>query len=295
MLSNSIQWLVGLVILVVGVLILFSQIEEASLSGLLVDTITVEDFPQTPADLPVQPVDAKTQACMADVVCMQDFLLKITLGNDYEPSNRAKPAIQKWQDSIKYRIYGWDRLDAERMEALKQGLADMREIMDLVGLSLIPSNRKINVVVLLTEDLEADLEGRFSELADQAFRPIPGFVDQLISLREASTVCGATVGAKPDDSLGYVGMFLSLTIDDQLLKRCVYEEFSQMLGLYSDVADDIDSLYTDQVHRMQLTEFDLFLLRLLYHPSITSGMDRNDVVAVFPDVYKHTVEMSARR
>jgi hypothetical protein len=148
---------------------------------------------------------------------------------------------------------------------------------------------------LLTDDIVADLDGQFSELADRAFRPVPGVVESMISLRRLSSICAGLLSTEPDGALGFVRMYLSPTIDRQVLKRCVYEEFSQMLGLYADVADDIDSLYTDQEHRRKLTEFDFLLLRLLYNPLIEPGMTRDEVITVFPEVYRQTFNETALR
>lgn len=289
--------LLGGAILAVAAFMLLGQ-EDQSLSNAASAPLTAEEVPLPPSDLPIKHVDARTKACMADVECMQAFFLKVTLGNDYEPRPSDNPVINKWQGPIRFKVYGADQLDEERDRALTEGLKDIIKIAATVGLDIRPDRRGINVIVLLTADLATDLEGRFSDLADKAFRPIPGYVDDLLALWRRSKVCAGLLSSEDDGRASYVGMYISPALDPDLTQRCVYEEFSQMLGLYADVADKIDSLYTDQKHRRQLTEFDFLLLRLLYHPLIEPGMTQEEVINVFPDVYdqviKTTVEIYSK-
>lgn len=288
-LNNAMQWLLGFSILVLGAFMLFGRAEEPETRSDVDLPIAPENIPSPPADLPIKRVDAETKACMADMACMQEFFLKVTLGNEYQPSSLENARVRKWLGPINYRVYGWDRLNQAQLDAMEEGLANITKIASLVDVDLIRSTRAINAVVLITSDVAVDLDVRFSSIADRAFRPIPGFVEALIDLQRLSTICAAMLGRNSNGSLSFVGMYLSPEIDHQTLKRCVYEEFSQMLGLVADVADDIDSLYTDQAHRRELTEFDFFLLRLLYHPQIIPGMSRDQVIQVFPDVYRQVI------
>jgi hypothetical protein len=166
-LNNFVQWLLGLGIIVLSAFMLFSRADRTASFDASSGPAVTEDISPLLTDLPIKPVDAKTRACMADVACMQDFFLKVTLGNEYQPRGSADPRINKWQTPINYRIYGWERLDQTQADAMKQGLADMTRIAGLLGVGLGPSTRGINVVVLLTDDIVADLDGQFSELADR--------------------------------------------------------------------------------------------------------------------------------
>ncbi|MGB1236233.1 MAG: DUF2927 domain-containing protein [Planktomarina sp.] len=70
----------------------------------------------------------------------------------------------------------------------------------------------------------------------------------------------------------------------QQLRDCLHEELAQALGPLNDLYHLPDSIFNDDDFHSVLTGFDMLMLRALYDPSLTAGMDKATVMQKIPAI-----------
>ena len=66
------------------------------------------------------------------------------------------------------------------------------------------------------------------------------------------------------------------------MRACLNEEIGQALGPVNDLYRLPDSVFNDDNIHLQLTGFDLLMLRILYSPELRVGMSRDAASAALP-------------
>ena len=64
-----------------------------------------------------------------------------------------------------------------------------------------------------------------------------------------------------------------------MLKSCIVEETTQVMGLPNDSSDVRPSIFNDRGGLDDLSGQDVLLLRLLYDPRLKAGMTRDEALA----------------
>ncbi|WP_420586846.1 DUF2927 domain-containing protein [Ruegeria sp.] len=81
-----------------------------------------------------------------------------------------------------------------------------------------------------------------------------------------------------------IGIFIPYDVSPQEKRDCLHEEIAQALGPLNDLYHLPDSVFNDDNIHTVLTGFDMLILRAAYAPELRSGMTREEVEAVIPDV-----------
>ena len=81
-----------------------------------------------------------------------------------------------------------------------------------------------------------------------------------------------------------MSIFIPATVSPQEIRDCLHEELAQALGPVNDLYDLSDSVFNDDNFHTVLTGFDMAILRAFYHPSLSSGMSREDVARAMPTI-----------
>jgi len=70
-----------------------------------------------------------------------------------------------------------------------------------------------------------------------------------------------------------------------LLRRCMVEETTQSMGLVNDSREVGPSLFNDATYQVvELNDHDRSLLRMLYHPRMRAGMNREDALGIAREI-----------
>ncbi len=83
-----------------------------------------------------------------------------------------------------------------------------------------------------------------------------------------------------------LGIFIPFDASPQEKRDCLHEELAQALGPLNDLYHLPDSIFNDDNIHTVLTGFDMLVLRAAYAPELRSGMTREEVEAIIPDVLK---------
>ncbi|WP_299636943.1 DUF2927 domain-containing protein [uncultured Ruegeria sp.] len=81
-----------------------------------------------------------------------------------------------------------------------------------------------------------------------------------------------------------LGIFIPYDVSPQEIRDCLHEELAQALGPLNDLYHLPDSVFNDDNIHTVLTGFDMLILRAAYAPELRTGMTRDQVAAVIPEV-----------
>lgn len=79
-------------------------------------------------------------------------------------------------------------------------------------------------------------------------------------------------------------VFLPADVSPQEIRDCLHEEIAQALGPLNDLYRLEDSVFNDDNLHSVLTGFDMLMLRLTYDPALSTGMTRDEVAELLPDL-----------
>lgn len=80
------------------------------------------------------------------------------------------------------------------------------------------------------------------------------------------------------DQLTGVTIFIPAYTAPEDMRACILEEITQALGPGNDIARLEDSIFNDDNAHIFPTSFDLLMLRVLYHPSMRTGMSEREAL-----------------
>jgi hypothetical protein len=101
--------------------------------------------------------------------------------------------------------------------------------------------------------------------------------------------CGASAGHVTKDGrdtgeLGVALVMIRHEVPDLLLRACIEEELSQMMGLFNDDPTVSPSIFNDDQSFALLTEHDADLLRILYDPRLKGGMSPEEAMPIVENI-----------
>ena len=192
-----------------------------------------------------------------------DAFVEIALNSEYEAKRRQ---VRKWTAPINYALIHQAGDAALHERLIRTHFAHLAE---LTGLSFTPATSldAANYLVVLTSEsrLKDDLQRYFgwnsAEQRERFFR---------------ETVCLGIFNSSRRN--GRITRAVVIIPVDRARARgklpaCVVEELTQVLGLPNDSDKVYPSIFNDHSTDVFLTGLDLLLLRMLYDPRISHGME----------------------
>jgi hypothetical protein len=181
------------------------------------------------------------------------------------------PRLKKWQRALRVSIDAEIALEPGERAVLD---AHLTRLGALTGLRIVEmqSAALANYTIRFTR--QADFRARIEAQLDPQRRFLleklaaAGCVGLFRSLTETHEIVEAVV-IVPLDAVRARGRFAA----------CLREETTQVLGLANDSSAVGRTLFDDNGTEEDLTPLDVLLLRLLYHPALTPGMDRAAALA----------------
>lgn len=191
--------------------------------------------------------------------------------------------VRRWTEPLRYGFVGEtpSRADLEGLSSLT------RRLSAATGLPVIPADapaaksRPPNLfIVILRPDERAGLLDALSARGVPLERSI---VRDWV--RDPYTPCAGVLFADPQTE-NYVSamIFISAELTGRLRRTCFEEELTQAFGLRNDHPEVRPSLFNDDNEFAVLTEHDVDLLRILYHPRLRSGMTRAEAMSLVPGI-----------
>lgn len=204
---------------------------------------------------------------------------------------RASKPLMRWEEPVRMQIiFGASVPDTQR-EADRRAIRKyMNKLSDVSGHPVSPAYRDGNFhVLVVSEDERRSLGGQLPKL-------IPGispWMVRTISKMRQNHLCMVIAEPYRDRRKGYARAVAILRAEAsaRLRQACIEEELAQGMGLPNDCDEADPSIFNDNQRYALLTRRDELLLRMLYDPSLASGMTRAEAM---PRITKLARTLSTR-
>ena len=206
-----------------------------------------------------------------------DYLLssfvEIALNNEYSVKHSN---VRKWTKPIKYYFIHRvaDQALHERLSKLH-----LKHLAKITGIDIYPVTKKQDANLLIVFSTENQLE---QELLSEFKIKSTKQRHQLFR----NSVCLAHFSINSNSSINKA--IVVIPVDraraHAKLVSCIVEELTQIMGLPNDSEKVFPSIFNDKSYNELLTGLDYLLLRILYHPTVKSGMSELRVSPVLQKI-----------
>lgn len=209
--------------------------------------------------------DSRDPATRLSDEAITRHFLTIAFGREHA----AAPAqhLARWRDPIRYAVARWTTgNDADRAEKLIRD--QMRNLAALSGWKITRTTLfEANLLIALTRE---------SLFAWQVRRALSGR-NRIFGHRIANANC-AGFFSQDAGTRAIIRARIIIPVDRAvrrgLLRRCIIEESTQIMGLPNDSDAGVQSVFNDRDRSSRLSKLDELLVRILYHPRLAAGMTR---------------------
>lgn len=193
------------------------------------------------------------------------FFNEVVLDTEYTTGAGDFTLVQKWEDPIRYRIYGEPtQQDLLKLETL---FAELNKIEGFPGAFLAEDGEVENLSIYF-QDYDAFYE-KFGEFIN--YEESDGAV-QYWYYNDSNCIYEASIGYLMDTA-------------QSTRFSVIPEEVVNGLGISDTVLREDSVTYQYASDAEELSEIDWLLLKLLYHPNIKAGMDREACEQVIRSLY----------
>ena len=217
------------------------------------ETITTAPETEIPTQAPL-PIE--------DVI---NYFCEVVLKTEYSDEVGDATLVQKWTDEIHYRIYGEATQEDKRV--LNGFFQQLNEIEGFPGIVPAGENDLTDLALYFYD--YAIFNQSFGEFLN--YEAADGAV-QYWYYTDTNVIYDARIGYRTD-------------IDQYTRNSVLLEEIFNGLGI-TDTALREDSIaYQGFGQPQELSEIDWLILKLLYHPKMKAGMNREACVNVIREIY----------
>ncbi|MCX4187937.1 DUF2927 domain-containing protein [Methylophaga sp. OBS4] len=192
--------------------------------------------------------------------------LSVAMQNEHGPSDGR---LHKWQVPISYQIE--DRTGDQQLHK-RLVYQQFQHLSAITGLEIVPASSATGFNVRIIFSSEEQLYNELSRdlgLSNEALRKQISHGSVCIArfkTNQHSAIESAVVIIPVDRARAH-GKLLA----------CIVEELTQILGMPNDSTEVYPSIFNDYSFNDFLTGLDYILLKLLYSPELTTGMDTDQV------------------
>ncbi|MFT5482836.1 MAG: hypothetical protein ACI9GW_001490 [Halieaceae bacterium] len=192
----------------------------------------------------------------------------IALRNEYGDTGWAP--VRKWVEPVRVFVDSRSGLIHIQKKLVTAHLANLARI---TGHDIQTTTDQKKANTLLVFDREKNLRSLADTLMPEA---------QLTNKFLNKSVCFATFYLNSDSSIRKAVIIIPVDRARARAKlpTCVIEELTQIMGLVNDSDKVFPSIFNDKSIDEQLSQHDIRLLKLLYHPTVKAGMSREQVMPV---------------
>jgi len=206
-----------------------------------------------------------------------DYLINsfidVALNNEY---SAAESTVRRWDSPINY-YFMHRSLDKELHEQLTLlHLQHLAAITD-VKIQAAPHKNKANLFIIFSNEasLNHDLQHEFKIKSAQKR-------EQLVR----HSVCLANITTYKNGSMRKA--IIIIPVDraraHAKLVACIVEEITQIMGLPNDSDKVFPSIFNDKSYNDLLSGLDYVLLKMLYHPTLKSGMSKRQAKPILKKI-----------
>ena len=221
------------------------------------DSVEEEDVATSEAEISTQahlPID--------EVI---NYFCEVVLKTEYSNGVGDATLVQKWADKIRYRIYGEATEQDKRV--LTGFIEQLNEIEGFPGIVPAGENDLTDLAIYFYDYEKFNQSfGEFLnyELADGAV--------QYWYYTDTNVIYDARIGYRTD-------------IDQYTRNSVILEEIFNGLGITDTVLREDSIAYQGFSQPQELSEIDWLMIKLLYHPKMKAGMNREECVKVIREIY----------
>lgn len=199
-----------------------------------------------------------------------------TIALQREHGAEPETTLSKWHSPIRFYI---DDRTADKALHSRMVKQHMQHLATITGVSVASTDRmsEANLQIIfssetnLAEDLRHDLGIKS-----------PSLHQQLLT----DSVCAGRISVAKN---GRINNGVALIPVDRARTRgklmaCVVEELTQTLGLVNDSTAVYPSIFNDRSFNNFLSGLDYLLLKLLYHPDLKAGMNRQQLAPLVANI-----------
>ncbi len=191
---------------------------------------------------------------------------------------RAAKPLQRWEDPVRMQVvFGASVPDTRRAEDRGAIRAYAARLSAITGhpVATVAEDANFHILVV-NEDERRSLARQLPEL-------IPGIspwmVRTILSMQKTHLCMVVTEPhADPRRGKARAVAILRAEHDGRLRRACLEEEIAQGLGLSNDCETADPTIFSDTFDYASLTRRDEVLLKMLYHPSLASGMSHDEAL-----------------
>ena len=194
-----------------------------------------------------------------------NYFCEVVLQTEYSDGVGDATLVQKWTKKICYRIYG-EATEQDR-RVLTGFFEQLNEIEGFPG--IVPAGENdLTDLSLYFYDHEA-FNRSFGEFLN--YEAADGAV-QYWYFTDTNVIYDARIGYRTD-------------IDQYTRNSVLLEEVFNGLGITDTVLREDSIAYQGFSQPQELSEIDWLMIKLLYHPKIKAGMNREECVKVIREIY----------
>ncbi|MCW5773104.1 MAG: DUF2927 domain-containing protein [Rhodospirillaceae bacterium] len=198
-----------------------------------------------------------------------DAFGKIAFGTEY--SDDSDPRLQKWTGPVRWRAYEYVELAEDERQFLDRHIARLAR---LTGLDFVPAatGAEANFVILFVP------EWRYRRTIERQLAPSRlHLLDRLAGTSCLGLLRNHRITHVIEDAVAIIPVERARARG--LMRSCIAEETTQVLGLLNDSSEVPGTLFDDNGTARDLTPLDEIMLRLLYQPEMRPGMSRAEALS----------------
>ncbi len=208
-----------------------------------------------------------------------------TVDGRYVP-NESPSNLRKFDRPVRVRVVNGGSTTIAAKNLNTQLVAQYtRRLARITGLDMALANdgERANMVVFFLNKAE---QPRMARQLGRYITAPPREVEDAFANSPNDLLCGAfSLSSEPEpDSYTASVILIKSEHSPEQRSACVQEEMAQALGLTNDSALARPSIFNDDEEFAKLTVHDEFLLRILYHPRLRSGMSAAEVRRLLPAI-----------
>lgn len=192
--------------------------------------------------------------------------------------HRSDKPLLRWEEPVRMQVlFGASVPEDRRAQDRRAIRAYTARLSGLTGHPIETARAEANFHVLVVNEDER------RSLQSQLPRVIPGLSPWMVNTigrMQKTHLCMVVAEPHADPSRGYARVVAILRAEHtgRLRQACLEEELAQAMGLPNDCDTTDPSIFADNLVHASLTRRDELLLKMLYHPSLASGMTRDEAM-----------------
>lgn len=233
----------------------------------------------THADKPYKAITV--DECIQEKECVWFAFEKLLLGSTQAPNERQYWIFKRWEKAPSIQIMDGDIYEDRIREVVAQ-------INPHLPFDIQVNGEKINTFFVFADDIEEAFFKKHYDYFKSIFVTKMPLLEGLYRRNIEKSYCKLTkLHNKQKELMASVSL---LETDSQYFDECLV---SNVYGLLSQKKSRLNMPFDwdkgPPVVQKEITDMDLFLLRVLYHPKFRSGMTFEQVSQQFDVVYKETL------